>query len=442
MSALSQIESPYYMRRPDDLLAFLKQSEYLNLIAMLNAKLLLIKTELIKKMEQSNSYTIDFMYQTECIINYFLQDNDLYSTLKSKKYLNRIATKKLSQKAHSAEDLEAMRNALPTCEDVQFSLTCMEHLESMVNRSRLEMKPELSLASKELGLFTAPHYAEAMVLGMRNEPLSWRFPLLSSYFWRARGSAPKAMACARRALFLTPRKFKDMALLSLGTVLQRANRTADALVVLVAARDHAPHVPENQVAAANAFFLVSDFSRSMRAFDVARRQDESYSDQAAHIRKSMTCFRFIKTKLRQIEQQLVDMKADLASFVREKQQLNEFYAKLLEEQVPIAQRLAEDRTYDAYAHQLLHRSQFCAMRKVADSEKTELSCDFYSELQMQLSKDTTIDTIQNYIDTKMDFIRNQWELSLGVYKHLNIESLEVDADVGKVRDSDESGLKV
>lgn len=73
-----QIESPYYLRRPDDLAAFLRQTDYLHLIAMLNAKLLLIKTELIKKMEQSNSYTIDFMYQTECIINYFLQDNDLY----------------------------------------------------------------------------------------------------------------------------------------------------------------------------------------------------------------------------------------------------------------------------------------------------------------------------------------------------------------------------
>lgn len=420
-----QIESPYYMRRPDDLHAFLQQSENLNRIATLNAKLLKIKTELIRKMQQSNTYSIEYMYQTECINIHFLQDFDLFSTLTSKKYLNRFADMQPSPRAYGADELEALRNALPTCADVPFSLTCMEHLESMANRTRLRMDPEHSLADKELDLFTAPLFAEKLVLGMRNEPHSWRHPLLSSYYWRARGSAPQAMACARRALFLAPRKYKDMALLSLGTVLQRSSCAADALVVLVAARDHAPHEPENQVAAANAYFLVSDFARSLHAYDVAGRQDESHGDRGAHIRQSMKCFRFIKSQLRQIERQLIVMQADLVTFVRDKQQLNEYYAKLLEEQVPIAQRLAEDRTYDAYAHQLRHRSQFCAVRPPDDG--TDFSCDFYSELQTQLStKDPTIDTIQTYIDTKMVFIRNQWELSLGVYKHLNIETFEGD----------------
>lgn len=345
------------------------------------------------------------------------------STLKSKKYLNRIVAKKFNK---NTDELDALRNVMPICDEVPFSMVCMEHLDAMANRTRLDMKPEHSLSAKELNLFTAPNYVESLVLGMRNEPLSWRHPVLSSFFWRARGSAPKALACARRALYLSPRKYKDIALLTLGTVLQRANRTGDALVVLVAARDHAPHVAENQVAAANAYFLASDFNRSIQAFDVARRQDDSYGDRDAHIRKSMTCFKFIKTKLRQIEQQLIDMKSDLASFVREKQQLNEYYAKLLDEQVPIAQRLAEDRSFDNYSHHLLHRSHrsHCAVRKTRDGEEPVLSCDFYSELQLQLNKDTTIDTIQNYIDTKMDFIRNQWELSLGVYKHLSIETFE------------------
>lgn len=415
------------MRRPDDLEAFLRQSDYLHLIAMLNAKLLLIKTELIKKMEQSNAYTIDFMYQTECIINYFLQDYDMYSTLKSKKYLNRILAKRFQRNGDA--ELDALRNVMPVCDEVPHSLACFDHLDAMANRTQLEMKPEHSLSAKELSLFVQPHFVESLVLGLRNEPLSWRHPLIGSYFWRARGFAPKAMACARRALYLSPRKHRDMALLSVGTVLQRANRTRDALVVLTAARDHAPAVAENQVAAANAYFLESDFNRSVQAFELARRQDEAYAEREAHVRKSMACFKFIKTKLRQIERQLVDMRTDLASFVHEKALLNEYYGKLLDQQVPIAQRLAQDRSFDKYAHQLLNRSQYCAVRKTGEGGQPVLSCDFYSELQLQLNKDTTIDTIQNYIETKMDFIRNQWELSLGVYKYRDIESYEGELEV-------------
>lgn len=415
------------MKRPDDLNAFLRQSDYLHLIAMLNAKLLVIKTELIKKMEQSNAYTIDFMYQTECIINYFLQDYDMYSTLKSKKYLNRIVAKKFQR--NSDAELEALRHVMPICEEVPPTLACFDHLNSMANRTQLDMKPEHSLSAKELGLFVQPHFVETLVLGMRNEPLAWRHPLLSSYFWRARGAAPKALACARRALYLSQRKHRDIALLSVGTILQRSNRTRDALVVLTAARDHAPAVAENQVAAANAYFLASDFNRSVQAFELARRQDDTYAEREAHVRKSMACFKFIKTKLRQIEKQLVDMRTDLASFVYEKGLLNEYYAKLLDAQVPIAQRLAEDRSFDRYAHQLLNRSQYCAVRKTGDGGQPVLTCDFYSELQLQLNKDTTIDTIQNYIETKMDFIRNQWELSLGVYKYRDIESYDGELEV-------------
>lgn len=48
---------------------------------------------------------------------------------------------------------------------------------------------------------------------------------------------------------------------------------------------------------------------------------------------------------------------------------------------------------------------------------------------MQLNKDSTIDTIQNYIDTKTEFIKNQWNLSLGAYKNLDIESFSGQLDV-------------
>lgn len=420
-----QIDSPFYLRRPHDLEAFLRQSEYLQFIVIINAKLLIIKTELVEKMEQSNAYTIEFMYQTDCIINYFLQDTDVYSTVWKKKYLNRINSKKINK---NPEEMETLRTAVPVCEDVSFSMTCMEHLESMMQRSRIEMQPEVVLAAKELGI-AAASFAQMLVIGLKNEPYSWRYPLLSSYYWRSRGLAPRALACARRALLLAPRNYKDIPLLSIGTILQRANRSQDALVFIGAAADHAPNVAENHLALANAHFLNSDFNRSMECYANARRLDDYFAGHEEHMRKSMNCFKFIKTKLKQIEGQLTDMKADLVKFTHGKEYLDTCYEEMLREQVPINSRLL-DPSFDLHSHHLLHREQYCSVRKTEHSGEPVLFCDFYSDLHRQLNKDkdSTIDTIQSYIDAKTEFIRNQWNLSLGVYKHLNIEQFDGDFD--------------
>lgn len=421
-----QIDSPFFLRRPHDLVAFLRQSEYLQLIILLNAKLLLLKTELVKKMEQSNTYTIDFMYQTECIINYLVQETDMYSTLKAKKYFNRINTKKYNRQPDTTATPNTITKAsLPVCESIGFCMACMDHLESMTNRQKLEMTPELTLNAKELGLSSMN---EILVTGLRNDPQSWKYPVLSSFFWRSLGMASQAMECARRAVFLSPRKYKDIALLSMGTILQRSNRSNDALTVLHAAADHAPNVVENQVALANGYFLVSDFNRSIDCFEIAKVLDPNYTEKEKYMRKSMTCFKYIKMKLKQIERQLMDMKTDLISFTEGKEYLDKYYAKLLTEQVPIGARLSEP-SFDVHSHHLLHHGQYCSIRKTPHSKEPVLFCDFYSDLQMQLNKDSTIDTIQNYIDTKTEFIKNQWNLSLGAYKNLDIESFAGQLDV-------------
>ncbi|KAG4073177.1 hypothetical protein HA402_002566 [Bradysia odoriphaga] len=416
-----KIDSPFFLRRPNDLVAFLRQSEYLQLIILLNAKLLLLKTELVKKMEEANTYTIDFMYQTECIINYLVQETDMYSTLKAKKYFNRINTKKYNRQQEPTtppNTITKSKTSLPVCESIGFCMACMDHLESMMHRGKLEMTPELDLNAKELGLSSMN---EILVTGLRNDPQSWKYPVLSSYFWRALGMAPQAMECARRAVYLSPRKYKDIALLSLGTILQRSNRSSDALIVLHAATDHAPNVVENQVALANGYFLVSDFNRSIDCFEIAKVLDPSYSEKEKYMRKSMTCFKYIKMKLKQIEHQLMDMKSDLNTWTK-------YYEKLLREQVPIGARLAEP-SFDVHSHHLLHHGQYCSIRKTQHSKEPVLFCDFYSDLQMQLNKDSTIDTIQNYIDTKTEFVKNQWHLSLGAYKNLDIESFSGQLDV-------------
>lgn len=411
------------MKRPNDLVAFLQQNEYLQLIVILNAKLLVIKTELVKKMEQSKSSIIDFMYQNECIINYLLKDSDLFSTLITKKYLNRITNsqKKMTKNSKDWVEVQSQNYQQPICEDVQFSMSCLEHLDSMVHRNDLEMMAELMLNLKDLGI-ASPMFVEMLVNGMQREPLSWQYSTLSSYYWRSQGMAGRAIACARRAIWLAPRKYKDIPLLSLGTILQRANRSQDAVVALNAAADHAPNVAENLIALGNGLFSISEFNKSLDCYVLAKTLDNIYEEKERQMRKSITCFKIVKTKLRQIEINLAAMRSDLAIFTKGRDYLNQYYEKLLREQVPIGSRLL-DPSFDIHSHHFLQRGQYCTIRKTSDSVEPVLFCDFYSDLQMQLHKDSTIDTIQNYIDIKTEFIRDQSNLSLGIYKNLNTDHL-------------------
>lgn len=58
----------------------------------------------------------------------------------------------------------------------------------------------------------------------------------------------------------------DIPLLSLGTILQRSNKSHDALIVMQSAYNHAPDSFENLIALGNAQFLVSDFNAALKTF--------------------------------------------------------------------------------------------------------------------------------------------------------------------------------
>lgn len=391
--------------------------------------MLLSKSDLIKKVEQANTHTLDIMYKTDCIINYRI-DEDIYNTVKDKKYLNKINSKKLNKNYHDTSATASSEAnsiaAQPICEDVDFSLTCFEHLPSMMQRKKLEMSAETSLTMKELGIF-APAFVSMLTVGLKNEPQSWRYPTLSSYYWRAKGMASRSIACARRALFLAPRRHKDIPLLSLGTILQRSNRSHDAVVVLNAAVDHAPHVAENQIALANGLFLVSEFNRSMECYKAAKALDDSYAEKEKFMRNSMNCFKYIKKNLRKIEKQLVEMRDKVTNYTEGNQNVDKYLEKLLQEQVPIGVRLMEP-SFDMYSHHLLNRGQYCSTRMTTDSKEPVLFCDFYSDLQMKLENREWTDTIQKYIDTTTEFVTKHWNFNLGIYKNVNIENYGDDDD--------------
>lgn len=387
--------------------------------------------EITDKVQQSTFFQVEIMSHTECLIYYSLKDDDMYSTLKDKKYFNRINTKRMTAKSN---DVKRGNDIYPICDDVPFSLSCFEHLNSMINRKRLQMSAEVPLHSDEIGMLK-DSFIKMVKFGLQQEPLSWKYPVLASYYWRARGNAKRAAECARRAIFLAPRKYLDIPLLSLGTILQRSNKSHDALVVMHGAYNHAPDVFENQIGLGNAKFLVSDFSGALKTFKNAMTLDSQFASRLEFIQKSMSCFKTIKQKLREFQQQVDDIFALLDNYKRNQTKLEDYLNRVLSEQVPIAKRL-DDPSFDVYAHHLLHRGQYCKTKELPDSKGPILFCDFYTDLQSQLQKeDLIVDIVMHFADTAPKFIEN---FSLGVYRYLNIEDFTDATDAARISSHSET----
>lgn len=252
------------------------------------------------------------------------------------------------------------------------------------------------------------------------------------FLFRARGNAKRAVECARRAIYLAPRKYLDIPLLSLATILQRSNKSQDALVVMQGAYNHAPDIFENQIGLGNALFLTSDFSGALKIFKNAVALDAQFSNRLEFIQKSMSCFKTIKQKLKEFQHQVDDIFGLLDNYKRNQTKLEDYLNRVLSEQVPIAKRLA-DPSFDLYSSNLLHRGQYCKTKEMPDSKEPILFCDFYTDLQSQLPKeDLIVDIVHHFADAAPKFIDN---FSLGVYRYLNIEDFN-ELDHGKAPHSD------
>lgn len=409
-----QVDSIFYLRRPDDLAAFLNQFDYRQTITSINAQLLAMQMEITDKVQQSTYFQVEIMSHTDCLIYYSIKEEELYSSLKDKKYFNRINTKRMTSKSTGTR----IADNYPFCEDVPFSLSCFEHLPSMINRKRLVMSPELPLHSDEFGVLR-DSFVKMVTLGLKHEPLSWKYPVLGSYYWRARGNTKRAIECARRAIYLAPRKYLDIPFLSLGTILQRANQSQDALVVMQAAAKHAVDVFENQIGLGNALFLTSDFSNALKSYKNAVTLDEQFAMRYEFMLKSINCFKTIKQKLNEFQNQVQEIFGLLEKYKSNQTKLEDYLNRVLSEQVPIGKRLA-DPSFDIYSHHLLHRGQYCKPKESPDSKEPVLYCDFYTDLQSQLQKeDLIVDIVHHFADAAPKFIEN---FSLGIYRQLDIEN--------------------
>uniref|UniRef100_A0A2M3Z729 Putative trp-phosphatase n=1 Tax=Anopheles braziliensis TaxID=58242 RepID=A0A2M3Z729_9DIPT len=448
---IPQLTSPFYLRRSYDLIAFLNQNVYKQKIDLIIGELLTIKANLTQKMNNLDRYTSELTGKIGCIPDYYLDESDILSTIVNPSYVARIG--KLTEKApvgledlippttdkqkantkkrtsdqqqtqpESEQQLASAPKAppallqLPKCAEflpLDVSVAAFDHLEGVQNRSQLQMAPEEVLMGLEYNI------PQLLTDGLRWNPTSWKMHTIASYFWRLKGNAPEAMECARRAVTFAPRAFKDIALLSLGTVLQRSQQLNDSLVVLRAAVDHEATEPENQLALGNTYMLLSDFNRSFEAYRVTENLSRLYSKQIDYIKKSINCFKDLKINLLTMERLLQDIIPGLERYGALQKEFDDYHEKLDREQAPLKTRVF-DESYSNQVDFLIQRSQICTTRLAKDKGEPILSCDFISDVQM-LMEDFAVEILNNYVDLKRELINTYKINSLGIYKKIFVE---------------------
>ncbi|XP_065364893.1 tetratricopeptide repeat protein 17 [Calliphora vicina] len=378
-----RLDSPFHLRQPDNLLIFVEQIRNNE-----NAE------QAFRKMQRKRSTLDDHIVITDQLLQIILERSKCVRMyVKMTGLSDYLRTTGASMKRLKfPEKLEKEpKGGDPLCREYAELIPARDkyaYLKSFKPDTikSMSIEREENLLKQELGLKDAESVTatihEISVKGLVNNPSSWKFHMLGSYYWRLTGHAKNALDCARLSVMLAPEDSKDIPLLSLGTILVRAELWDDAETILNEAIKYGPDHGENYIALATLLALKHDFKSARENFNLAEKLDVSMYNNSLKMRQYIEClepldsdatklFGFVKYMLREIKE---------VSKLR--QEIAQYQNKIIQQQTPLASRFTDNDPQ--LKADLLKRFQYCSTRKSSENQEPVLFCDFYSDLQMQL----------------------------------------------------------
>lgn len=385
------------MREPHNLIAFLDQVKHNDIVQNSYKELLRQRDLMAERINYSIKYGLEILQEVKCGLNYFQLESDITGTKLTIKYCQRISLKKLS-----TSETPYMEPYCSKFSRLVGGISTYGHLESLINKSTIKIEPETEFLN--FTNFDSVDYVKSMVGGLYDNPRSWKYYTLSSYYWRMKGNAREAVECVLRALTYVPRKSKDIPLLSLGSILYRSHKWQDAEVILQAAIEHAPHIPENHFALGLVYGMNCQLNDSLEHFDKAQELDPSFADRTTHLKNFVVCATNLNSKIDEMHAYIDNIKKEVVNLKEMKSQIMVSHEKLIAQQIPLGSR---DYDNELSTDELHHRGQYCSTRTLAGSEPV-LICDFYSDLQMKLENaEIDIDTLERDLKSKSEAIVKQ-----------------------------------
>ena len=199
---VEQVNSPFYMKRPYDLMALLDQEIRRDEKNKLYEELASYRTLIDEKWSrlegardvESKVYAQD----SNCVkTGTLLSDIKLFSNM-----INNGSDRGIS--IDLDDEIVGDEDLTPDCSkfsDLKYSMFTYEHLRPMAQRDNLTI-PSKQVTGIDDG--TSEHIAKQIGNALLKNSSSWVHYNLGAMYWRMEGDAPKAVECARRALYYVP----------------------------------------------------------------------------------------------------------------------------------------------------------------------------------------------------------------------------------------------
>ncbi|XP_059157800.1 tetratricopeptide repeat protein 17-like isoform X2 [Physella acuta] len=342
----AQADSVYNLRRPYDLVAFMKQEDRATMLNTLKKELLSRKDEIDKNEDRDTGLEQKF-YKTnpDCIeAGKPLPEFDLYiSTVLP------LENKGIRPDEHIDINLSPSPYPKPPeCTafmDLEFSIHAFEHLEGMKSRHNLSGTPELGLKNAITHKENVDDYGHLVYEALNKNKTSWILYNMAAFYWRIKGNPFQAVECIRRALHHSPRQQKDVALISLANILHRARFSNEAAILVHAALEMSKELNVNHFTLGNIYAVLGEYNKSVICFENTLKIQPDF-EAASKRRHAVLCHSKLEMALEAQHRSLQRTLKDLKDYQRKHDLYQTQSDKLLAEQVPHEVKISQHLAYE------------------------------------------------------------------------------------------------
>ncbi|XP_060074042.1 tetratricopeptide repeat protein 17-like isoform X2 [Ylistrum balloti] len=344
----AQADTVFNLRRPYDLVAFMKQDERTEMLEGLKAELLTRKDEIDRNEDRDTGLEQRF-YKTDpdCLkAGKPLPEFDLYiSTVLplENKGIRPEEHIDVNQPLHSI-------HSPPDCtlfSELDYSIHAFEHLEGMKVRDLLSGTPELGLKNAIIYQDDVDQYGSRVYHALLKNDTSWVLYNMAAFYWRIKGDPYQVIECVRRALHYSPRHQKDVALISLANVLHRARYSNEAAIVVHAALDISKERNVNHFTLGNIYAVLAEYNKSVICFENTLKIQPDF-EAAAKRKHAVHCHSKLENALEAQHRSLQRTLNDLKDYQKKHDFWQNQNEKLLSEQVSNEVKLLQRKAFESF----------------------------------------------------------------------------------------------
>ncbi|XP_077994523.1 tetratricopeptide repeat protein 17-like [Glandiceps talaboti] len=282
-----QLDSVYNLKKPYDLVEFIRQAERSDTVQSLQQELLNQKIQIDENDDKSDTNIEAKFYESDpdCMVaEKSLPEYDLYTS----------TVLPLENKGIKVQDHIDLNSKLPQCKklkqpsctnlvDLPYSIHAFDHLKGVQERVNLTNNAEPGLRSAISYKADPDEFGHLVYKSLQKNKTSWVLHNLAAFYWRIKGHSYQVIECCRRALHFSPREHKDVALVNMANILHRARHSAEAAILIHASLDVSTDLNVNHFTLGNIYAVLGEYNKSVLCFEQTTEHQPDF--EAAHKRK-------------------------------------------------------------------------------------------------------------------------------------------------------------